>query len=308
MNTTDEIRELFAVSTPGNAYRLESVDKSWPAFVVRLENETFGVAVYYDGREVNEEFASARLHSGNYILDGRARKCLMLTSSAEKSRNEFADFCSIFVRPESRKSLILDPVAWWEHWKELIGNNNKDKKPYAVLGEMMMYDYLLERGEHAEWKGPSSSSHDLVSDQAEYEVKSTLSRYKSIIHVAGQFQLQSAEKRLLLYFCRFEEDVNGRSINDYVEKLVSLGVPREDIDQNLRKDGYERGKSARDKKYMIHEVVEYDVDDHFPRITTDSLKNGVLPEGIEQLSYDVDLSMVKGHAVRLSSTDHNTES
>ena len=298
MIAVDEIKELFAFSEPGGVYRIESFDKKYPAWVVRFEDGTFGVTVLYDGPEINEEFANAQLYSGEFIIGDNRNKCLMLMSSVEKSRNEFALFCDAFAEPgndgQDRKILCNDPSDWWRKWKFLIGNSIMDKRPYAIIGEMAVYEYLLARGEVAKWGGPDSASHDVVSEKADYEVKSTLSRYDKIVHISGQFQLQKSDKILFMYFVRFEQNINGKNINDYVERLVEKGVYRDDIEKKLGKQGYTKGNSAREENYIIHEVVEYEVNESFPRIIPQMFIGGALPKGIEQLSYDLDLSVVNG--------------
>ena len=173
-----------------------------------------------------------------------------------------------------------------------------EKRPYAVLGELVMYDYLLDMGYEARWEGPKLSSHDLICPDEEFEVKSTLSRYDKTIHISGQFQLKNAAKRLMLYFCRFEKNINGICINDMVERLASKhGESLDELNGKLNLLGYGIGSSARKEKYIINEVMQYAVDDKFPRIIPEMFKTGTLPVGIKQLSYDVDLSLVEGDSI-----------
>lgn len=303
MIAVDEIKELFAFSESIGVYKIEALDQEYPAWVVRFEDSTYGVTVLYEGPEITEEFANAQLYSGDFFIGNDRKKCLMLVSSVEKSRNEFALFCDAFIEPgengAERKRLCSDPLDWWRRWKFLIGNSIMEKRPYAVIGEMAVYDYALGKGEKAKWGGPDSASHDIVSEKADYEVKSTLSRYEKIIHISGQFQLQKSDKRLFLYFVRFEQNVNGKNINDYVEKLVNKGVLRDDIEKKLNKQGYAKGSSARNEKYIVHEVIKYEVDDYFPKIVPELFVEGALPKGIGQLSYDIDLSVVSGKNIEL---------
>ena len=298
MELVDEIRMLFATSTMNSAYSVSEYCKGYPAWVVR-QWEGIGVAIPYDGSDMNEEFANASLFSSVLSIEGKDEKCLFLLSSMELSRNEFATFCRDFISPgengELRSNLLNDPVDWWRKWKLLIGNTIMEKKPYAVLGELIVYAWLLRNEHSVEWTGPKASSHDIIGPYAEYEVKSTLSRYERIIHVAGQYQLQKTEKKLFLYFCRFEPNINGISINDMTEILQKrYGVSGEDLNGKLFRMGYRQGSSSRDEKYQLHEMLRYEVDDSFPRITPEMLKTEQWPAGIKHLSYDVDLSVLDG--------------
>ncbi len=293
----DEIKKLFANSDINSAYRIESAGDRYVAYVVRFY-DSLGVAVPYGGDDFSEDFANVSVFTGTMNSSGISKRCLFLTSSAESTRNEFAVFCEIFVDPgengSKRAELLKDPSSWWTNWKTLIGNRISEKKPYAVLGELLVYEYLLNDGKKVKWGGPESSSHDIISDGTDYEVKSTTSRYDKKIHIAGQFQLQS-DKKLFLVFCRFEENINGICINDMVDRLVeNCGELRDEINAKLSKQGYVPGNSARKEKYQIHESVMYEVNEEFPHITPQSFVGGMLPKGITKLEYDVDLSVLDG--------------
>ena len=298
MNLTDEIRGLFAnsICDSYSAYQIEGIDNKFPAWVVRFSEE-FGVAIPYEGKDVNESFASVFLCTEYGIINAEF-KYLLLLSNRENSRNEFAEFCSNFADPGKggvkRQSICKDPISWWKKWKFLIGNSIREKKPYTVLGELVVYDYLLQKGENAEWNGPEASSHDIVCSDAEYEVKSTLSRYGKMIHVTGQFQLQYTGN-LFLFFCRFEKNSHGISINEIKEKLIKKqNISSEELDSKLSRLSYAPGNSACDEKYQVHEIIRYEVDDKFPRIVPEMFKAGKFPSGIKQISYDVDLSNLEG--------------
>lgn len=299
----DEIKKLFSDSDIDSAYQIECLPKDYPAYVVRLFN-SFGVAVPYNGSEINEEFANAKLHTGFITIEGVSRSCLFLTSAIEGTRNEFAVFCEDFVDPgvegNKRKNLTDCPVEWWKNWRQLIGNAITEKRPYAVLGELLMYEYLLQKGVNVEWEGPNSTSHDLIGKDVEYEIKSTTSRYEKIIHIAGQFQMQKT-KRLFLYFCRFEQNINGQCINDVVDRLITkAGESKDELNGKLSRQGYGIGSSARDEKYQVHEILQYEVNESFPKIIPESFVGGTIPKGIEHLEYNVDLSLLDGTVIELN--------
>lgn len=303
MRIAEEIRKRFAYREVDTAFLLENVGIEYPAWVIRFW-DGFGVAIPYEGNDVYEEFANAVLYNCKLGLGGQDRKYLLLVSSVEESRNEFATFCRDFVYPGDdgtfRKKITEDPVGWWKRWKILIGNSILEKRPYAVLGELVIYEHLLKEGKSVSWVGPEATSHDIVASNTEYEVKSTLSRYEKIIHISGQFQLQSETGRLFLYFCRFEKNMNGICINDMIDKLVNdYGISWHELDEKLGRLGYGTGNSARKEKYKIHEIIKYLVDKRFPQITPEMFKGEMLPVGIKQLSYDIDLSVVDGQNIRV---------
>lgn len=54
--------------------------------------------------------------------------------------------------------------------------------------------------------------------------------------------------------------------------------------------GFEKGSSARNKKYKLHEARKYKIDKDFPSITVNNFKGDKIPEGIVKIVYDVDLN------------------
>jgi hypothetical protein len=293
MNVNEEIQKCFANSEEDQAIKISSLPSEYSAYVVRTQS-SFGVAIKYQGEKISEEFANAYIYTDFRNIGGDAANYLFLMSDIESTRNQFASICADFVNPGEdglvRKNLLKNPLSWWNDWKNLIGNAIKEKKPYSVLGELTIYQYLRKQGMTPRWAGPSFSTHDIIAENEEEEVKSTTNRYEALIKVSGQFQL-IANKKLFLYFCRFEENENGKNINDLVQELISDGETEEMLENQLSKLGYYQGSSARKIKYKILEVRRYEVDDSFPAITPDSFKNGLSP-AIKQITYNVDLDFL----------------
>ena len=108
----------------------------------------------------------------------------------------------------------------------------------------------------------------------------------------NKFQMKKLiihEKTLWLYFCRMEESLEGKSIDELVDELGKLGYGRERLENEVRKSGFEKGTSARSKKYKILEKRKYLVDSSFPQITDNSFKGDKLPNNIIRIEYVVNL-------------------
>lgn len=304
MDVRSEIEQKFANVSPAHASLLSCMPDSDPAWAIRLPDGRFGVGVPYEGETVAEEFAGARLHSAKRGAMGAALPgLLMLTSADEQRRNEFSLLCSDFVDPgpdgRRRQSLLEQPLNWWENWRELLGNAVRDMQPHAVLGELLIYEHLLATEKRVVWSGPDGSSHDLQYRAGEAEVKTTLQRYGSLVHISGHFQLQT-ETDLFLYFCRLEPGANGTGIDDVVNRLSERpDVSRDMLNAKLASVGYVEGNSARRERFTLLEVRRYRVDKRFPQILPESFVGGSIPVGIRQISYAVDLSAVPGETIRL---------
>ena len=54
--------------------------------------------------------------------------------------------------------------------------------------------------------------------------------------------------------------------------------------------GFEKGMSARKRKFILHQMLQYNVDDSFPRVTPESFIGGVMPPGIQKITFTADLT------------------
>ena len=296
MDVLEEIRRGLAhLDDSGRMLPIAALPANAPAWVFR-EGATFGVAVELESaRLVIEGFAGARLATVDRLIDGVARHFLRLESSILALRNEFAVVCAQMVDSGSdgaaRETLLADPAAWWERWRHLLGNAVTTQPTYGTLAELLAFERLLAHGEEPDWRGPLGGTVDLVTTVAGYEVKSTLSRYDSRIHVSGQFQLALADARpLSLVFYRFEPVPSGESINGVCRRLAAAGVDAALLDGLLTRCGLEPGCSARDETFAVLESRVYPVNADFPRIVPSSFRDGVLPPGVVHIEYQVDLS------------------
>lgn len=296
MNLLEEIRHGFAnLSGQGGMLKIDGLDANHEAWIFR-EDGIFGVAVEIDDSHIiSEKFAGSRLTTVNRVMEGMERHLLRLECSVASLRNEFAVVCAQMATPgedgELRKSLLADPSQWWERWRQLLGNAVSNKNAYCVLGELLSLERLILKGEQTEWLGPKAGTIDLDTPIAAYEVKSTLSRYESTVHIAGQFQLAGFQKKkLYLVHCRFEPSLTGDSINKVIERLVAYGENREEFENLLSRCGFESGSSIRAESYKLIETKLYEVNEHFPKLTQLSFANGIIPPGILKIEYEVDLT------------------
>ena len=86
-----------------------------------------------------------------------------------------------------------------------------------------------------------------------------------------------------------EESLEGESINSMMEKMILEGYDSGKIELDIEHQGFDKGESIRDKKYKLLEKRKYEVNDDFPRITTDSFKNNKYPDSITHIEYTIDL-------------------
>ena len=268
----------------------------YPAWTIKFV-DSYGVAIPYEGEEeINESFSNAKIRSTTIqFKEGNAKKALVLTSEATDIKAAFATLCEALVDPgeNGERRIIIEnsPVLWWKEWKELLGNKNIDERIYDVLGELCVLKHLVSKGEDAEWNGPDGASYDIETDMRFVEVKSSINRERREVTISSQFQLFPEEKHLDLVLCRFEPVVfSGVSIDSIMDEFETMGYNTYLLNSKIEKLGFEQGMSARKKSFKLHEMLQYKVDESFPRITPASFVNGVMPNGILKITYTADLS------------------
>ena len=296
MDVLEEIRRGFAnLDDSGRMLSIMALPASAPAWVFH-EDAVFGVAIeLVDGCIVSEEFAGSRMATVERMVGGVLRRLLRLESSIRSLRNEFAVVCAQMVDPgndgAARVSLLTDPTQWWERWRHLLGNAITTQTSYATLAELLAFERLMTNEEKVTWLGPLGGTVDLVSPDAGFEVKSTISRYDSRIHVSGQFQLAMADaKPLFLLHYRFEQTPSGESVDGVCRRLVDAGVSPALLEDLLTRCGLEAGCSARSEAFAVLESRVYPVNATFPRIVPANFVGGSLPMGIVHIEYQIDLA------------------
>ncbi|KMJ57113.1 hypothetical protein AB685_16945 [Bacillus sp. LL01] len=294
MNLISEIRKLFAETQRNKAREIECISNDFPTWVLRT-NDWYGIGIAVPkDLEISEKFSDVRLWTNTMVIGGIEQPLLLLTSTIESLRYEFASICAQFADPGTdgsyRDEMMNNPLIWWERWRALLGNALQNKSAYSVLGELVTFQYLLENNLDPIWSGPDGGSHDLEMENGSFEVKSTINKYETVVTINGQFQLQSTNNELHLIFCRFESSELGVSINEVVENLVLIGADRGNLNRKLEKLGFEAGSSSRMEKYKLLEMRKYKIDHEFPAITSNSFKDNKIPDSVIQLTYKLDLS------------------
>ena len=307
MNLKHEIIENWKTDIKGFAQDVVSLcNMGFPCWTVKYL-DSYGVAIPYTGFEgINEHFSNARIRSDILIAsNGTEQNAIILTADYSVSQESFSTLCEALLSPgengENRALITKSPEAWWKDWKELIGNRDIDERVYDTLGELCVFKLLSSNGQQVNWDGPNSATYDLEMDEEYVEVKSTTSRSKKEVTISSQFQLDPPGKKLSLILCQFESSsFNGYSIDSVVEDLINMGVNPEYLNTRLSQKGLEPGMIARRRKFVLHDMLKYEVNDTFPRITPASFIGGVMPLGITKITYTVSLeglnsvSLIKG--------------
>lgn len=286
-----EIKTNFATGIDG-LQKIATLPDEYTAYTYR-HGGAFGLAIEYDDEKVINEAANEVIYSTQILLTKSGeRKCLLLTCLDEEYRNQFAELSYSFITPgdngDNRKTILADPISWWNKWTELLGDRKSKRGSYDVLAELIALDYLYQHDKSTRWSAAEAGTHDIESDSQSFEVKSTTKKSDSYITISSRFQLESTNK-LELFFFRLECSLSGFSINDVVVSLEKHGYDRNLIESQLEEKGFVKGRSTRNIKYTILEVRRFIVNDDFPKIVEKSFKNDVFPQHIIKILYTIDL-------------------
>ena len=298
MDLIANIKNNFNKGILNRAMKIEGLDEKYPAWTIKGDDYIGVIVPYFKEDDFFERFSSATIKIEKHVTIGSKEiNALMLCCNDILLRDEFSVICSEFVFPGSngkdRIALVDNPQKWWENWRALLGNTLSNSETYSMLGELCVVEYLRKQNIQACWSGIENGTHDVETPLDSYEVKSTTLRYGYEVTISSIYQLKKAGKHLYLVFCRFEHSNHGRSLDDQIKNLVSLGYSEEDLESHMRQKGFEKGRTARAVKYKLLEMKLYLVNESFPFITEHSFKNNCIPANVTKINYTIDLSGIE---------------
>lgn len=310
MNLAAQIRKKFANLLTEHALPIDDENTEFPSWAIKFKN-SYAVAIEVDEKiKINESFSNVSYYTDYFTIEGDRKHLLILSSSENKLRNEFAGVCAIFLEKGEgnikRKNIIDNPIEWWKKWKDLIGNKSIDSTVHGVLGELIILywvrKYIDNNISCNNWTGPNGKSIDIETPNKQIEVKSTLIKYNNIVTISGQYQL-SDKYDMSLVLVKLEE-VNTHiknviSIDIMLEKLEKLGLNKEELNQKVVRMGFQENSLARKKTFRILEIIEYPITEKFPIISPSTLKDNIDKDRILQITYKIELSGLENREIKL---------
>jgi hypothetical protein len=211
--------------------------------------------------------------------------CMDLVSSTKDLHDE-----------EYAVNTVLHRLDKWQH---LLRNRRKiiDKRQLrGLVGELLfLKNYLLYKNSAEDalsfWKAPLQSVHDFEFNSFSVEVKTKAS--VNSIHISSYEQLFSELDYLLLYVATINDSTPKTpkaftiySLIDEIKTVISDTVQEERFENLLLQYGFMEREEYRDYWFLFVSDEFYNVKEGFPRITD-------LPEGVESLTYRVNLEKCK---------------
>jgi hypothetical protein len=207
----------------------------------------------------------------------------------------------LIIHLEENSTEITDPWDCLKErlkgWQLLFSFTDNKAEEKGLIGELLIFKLLRENlNINSEaWTGPHGGTKDFMLRGCNIEVKTTTVRYGYFVEISGLFQTVTTQEAEKLVFVRMEETPNGNLSLSSLIAEISLLLNEVDlvIFKNLLKEFNEDLFNSLNT-YSLLEVVFFDVDHNFPRISEKSFVNNSLPEGVIRLTWVADLGSLEG--------------
>ena len=265
--------------------------QGYNAYVAKVDN-MIGVAIPVEKEVIiNERFNKVFISNFLFRINDVDTKVIYLYTKEPKMSKKYASICMNFISPNSRDIILNNPIAWYNEWRDLLGDYKSQKMVYDYIGEMAVLLELQKKGENPNWDSIKRGTFDITTNDFVYEVKSSCVKSFDSITIHNQFQLDTngLNKKLYIAYVKLEENNAGESIDSLAIQLIENGFNQSILEQYLNDSGYYPGKNDRYRKYLIHEIRLYNVDENFPFITRYSFKDNKIPKNVVNFEYTLSL-------------------
>jgi hypothetical protein len=186
--------------------------------------------------------------------------------------------------------------SWRALFKTGLIRSLSRERRFGLFAELLVLQAavtLASAGEIVSWVGPGGAPHDFEFVHSCVEVKAVgTSSTRTRIHGLSQLEPHDPKPLDLIVLTVIERE-DGQSISSLVEGLTAAGVGARELRGGLSQSGW-TSDSDFDEPLAIAEVLHVRVGAETPRITTSALLGGI-PEGVSDISYEVDLSTLAEH-------------
>jgi hypothetical protein len=229
----------------------------------------------------------------------------LFIESAAASFNEVFGYVAgdvaehVFQRPPSVQPItaFLGRLERWKRFFAAAGEDGLSEiSAQGLLAELIfLRDFAILECESPEgavgsWAVPEPLSKDFQYENGAIEVKCSVSREHTKVHINGERQLDGTGLASLHLFAVLLERVaaGGFSLPETVVSVRNIlgdGVARNLFEEKLLGYGYlDIHVPLYDRRYTLHRMRAFEVRDGFPRVPV------ILPDGVGDLNYTLALS------------------
>lgn len=204
----------------------------------------------------------------------------------------FAAFCEhvLSVLDDSTDAQVTVRRAV-DEWKDLLraGAGLSDEVAIGLIGELDILVKLAAKDPMAawdSWTGHLGHVHDFTAVAAELEVKATSVRDSGGVQIHGLDQLDPGDRPLYLLVHRMAPDPAAPTLDERLDHLVSMGVPRHELLTVVTKMGhtYASGQVQHEHRYCIRSTQAWAVGENSPGLRRSRLEAPILA-GVSRVRY-----------------------
>jgi hypothetical protein len=206
---------------------------------------------------------------------------------------------------EKPGTVAMQSIARWRRlFRSRLVRGLDSQAKVGLFAELCVLSALLDGDRDFSvdrWRGPLREPHDFETANSCLEVKGRGADSDAVvIHGLEQLQAHSA-RPLNLILMTVVPDPEGASIGDVVERLLPRVNSRADLRALLDAAGFHLKSDIPDTEtFTVDSVMSVRVDDSVPRIVPSSLRMGVVPAGVTDVTYRIDFDALLPHATSAS--------
>lgn len=188
-------------------------------------------------------------------------------------------------------------------WRAFFSSEKKTlsvSEQTGLAGELILATMFMDNGIEVAtviraWKGSERSHHDFQLPLASIEVKATIAHNIETVSISSLRQLDpTGTQKLFLAQVAMDSHDHGvqtlpHLVTDIRQRLSSFPADRLEFEEKLLESGY-RDKDESNyaqQSFQLRKVRAFRVDGNFPKLTHDSI-----PEGIVGATYQINLGTV----------------
>jgi hypothetical protein len=213
---------------------------------------------------------------------------------------------------QKEETMLVIVVNRLKRWQKLLANRASNQltaeTQMGLFSELYtLYNYISEistlREAILSWGGPEADIQDFIIYDKAFEVKSHRSNRNEFVTISNPYQLYSVKKKFYLIVYALSRSENGDTISD-MEYIIKSKLNQDTLineldmlEQKISQYGYHE-LIHKDQliKFNIDKISVYEIRNDFPKI---NIKD--IPEGIENLKYQIDITKCENFEVSLDS-------
>ncbi|MHA3062876.1 PD-(D/E)XK motif protein [Acinetobacter sp. ANC 4641] len=285
-------------------------------FIARDYDNCFSVLVQHQ-QDLRQLFNKHRVDVGavssdyREVSDGFTLQFKLENSQLIEYFDQFVQFVQFVLKDlqhtDNEKLIVEAFLLKLKNWKKFISSSKYGKlspeQIRGLLAEMSFLNVLLTKYPEAaeqilySWYGPERLQHDFIFKDLAVEIKSISSIDKRSVKISSLHQLETNLSELYLHVAVVLEAPENApdkiNLNTMVSNLKDKLAQLNDIEllaifeQKLLESHYLPDHYYDNYHYIVRHLSDYIVADDFPR-----LYSGLIPNGILNVSYELDLNMI----------------